>query len=59
MISGSALVSTIATVGILSRRRFVDRVLLPGCIDHDERIGQLRHFQNAVEVSTEFGALRD
>ena len=36
--------------------RFVDRVLLPGCINHDERIGQLRHFQNAVEVSAQFGA---
>src|SRR5438132_282411 len=36
--------------------RFSDRVLLAGGVNHDKRIGQLRHFQNAVEVSAELGA---
>src|SRR5260370_19097667 len=41
--------------GNVEASRFVDRILLAGRVDYDQSIGQLRHFENSIEVATELG----
>ena len=55
--SGSALVSTIATVGIF--RRLASATAMPSrCgVDDDDRVGQLLHVADAFEVALQLFAL--